>query len=175
MFQTEIDPVLQAAIEEHRMQIRKPAQEAGRTSTFFLFHTSKLDEEYRDTMDGPRIGFDAVTLARLLILFGMWGEADKALRWTGLAGESRLVPVGLFTDEQVFDEASQRIYTSRVRIEFDRGAEVPMRDPATGTQMQPGAQVSSYSIYRRSIEHWRSADRITIERSSACVPVMHEA
>lgn len=170
----EIDQELRSAIAEHRMQINKPVREPGRTSTFFMFHTARLDEEYRDRMDGPRIGFDAVTLARLLVLFPMWDEAEKALRSSDLAGHSRLSPVGLFSDENVFDEASRRIYSARLQIAFGGGVEVPKRDPATGGQMRLSGQVSAYSIHRAAIEKWRSAEQVTIDRSSACVPVATE-
>lgn len=167
--EVDVDPVLKAAIAEHRMQINKSIREPGRTSTFFMFHTSRLDEKYRDMWDGPRIGFTAETLARLLFLFPAWDATEKALRWMDLKGSSRLVPVGLFTDEQVFDEASQRIYSVRLQIEFGGGVAVPKRDPIAGGQMRPhGAEITSHSIHRSSIESWRSAEQFTIERSVAC-------
>lgn len=69
---TTLDPVLKAAIAEHRLQLAKPMREPRRVSTFFMFHSARLNENDRDMEDGPRIGFSAETLARLLALFPVW-------------------------------------------------------------------------------------------------------
>lgn len=168
MLPTTIDPILQAAIEEHRLQINKPVREPGRTSTFFMFHSARLNENYRDMQDGPRIGFSAETLARLLTLFPLWDSAKRILAMSDLAGRSRLVPVGVFTDEMIFDEASQRIYSARLQIEFGGGVSVPMRDSESGSQMRPNGQVTAHEIHRHSIEAWRSMEQVTIGRGLAC-------
>lgn len=94
---------------------------------------------------------------------------------SNLAGPSRLVPVGVFTDEMVFDEASQRIYTARLQIEFGGGVEVPMRDPVSGSQIRPNGQITSYLIHRPLVEGWRNAEQFTIERNVACRNVAVES
>lgn len=165
---TTLDPVLKAAIAEHRSQMGKPMREPGRTSTFFMFHSTRLNENYRDMEDGPRIGFTAETLARLLVLFPVWDSAKRILAMSDLAGPSRLIPVGVFTDEMVFDEASQRIYSARLQIEFGGGIAVPMRDPESGSQMRPNGQITAHSIHRGLIENWQNTEQFTIERSVAC-------
>lgn len=152
-----IDPILNDAIVEHRSQMRKPVQDAGRTSTFFMFNT----------IDGPRIGFTAETLARLLVLFPQWDAAVLALEEAGLTSHERLMPVVVGTREFVFDEMSQCIYSTQIRIEFKGGVTIPMRNPATGTELRPGKEASAHEMYRANFERWRDVEQITIPRRVA--------
>lgn len=162
-----IDPILNDAIAEHRSQMRKPVQDAGRTSTFFMFNTIRHDTNFNVATNGPRIGFTAETLARLLVLFPQWDAAVLALEVAGLKSHARLMPVIVGTHEFVFDEVSQSIYSTQIRIEFKKGITIPMRNPATGSELRPGKEASAHEMYRADIERWRDVELITVPRRVA--------
>ncbi len=162
-----IDPILSAAIAEHRSQMRKAVNESPRTSTYYMFNTTRVDESFNVFHDGPRIGFNAETLARLLVLFPQWDSVEQALRFADLKSHARLMPVVIGTDEIVFDEDSHRAYATQIRIEFERGITIPMRDPATGSPMRSNGGVTAHEMLRSAIEDWRTAEQITIDRRVA--------
>lgn len=159
-----IDPILSAAITEYRSQMHKAATERPRTSTYYMFNTIRVDENFNVFHNGPRIGFNAETLARLLVLFPQWDSAEQVLRLSGLKSHARLMPVVIGTDEIVFDEDSQMTYATQIRIEFERGITIPMRDAATGSQMRSNGGVTAHEMLRSSIEDWRTAEQITVDR-----------
>ena len=144
-----------AALVEHRLQMKKPLREPGRETTFFLFMTH----------GGDRVGLDPETLSRMLVLFPAWDAAKAALGALGPSASSRLSEVELSSQEVVLDEATGRIYSTRLQIQFGNGIVLRKRDAATGRACAEG--VHSHEIDRQSLESWQSADRVTVDRAAA--------
>jgi hypothetical protein len=144
-----------AALAEHRLHMKKPLGEPGRETTFFLF----------TTYGGDRVGLDPETLTRMLVLFPVWDGAKAALGALGPSASSRLSEVELSSTEVVLDEASGRIYSTRLQIQFGNGIVLRKRDAETGRA--GGRDVDSHEIDRHSLEAWQSADRVIVDRSVA--------
>lgn len=166
-----IDPNLTAALKLHRHQMSKSVQD--RSYTFFMFNTLRVDGAFNVFNDGPRVGFNAETLARLLVLFPQWDIAEVALKQADLKSSARLSPVVISTDEIIFDEWSQTRYATQIRMESARGVTMAMRDPATGTRMHSHGGVTAHEMLRTTIERWSLAEQVTVSRVTEGYLVAH--